>query len=172
MVPQATPTGTAEFLVTRDSTGQILGATELSISRIAPALLTVSGDGNGQVVAKNADGTDNDGNNRTGRSQVISLFATGFGVIPNAPPEGIPPSDKVPYSGQQLRVLMGTDFVPDANIEYAGLAPGMVGVIQIDVKVPDRVPPEPNVPVILVLGSTPSNIVNGVRRVTTVAIKP
>jgi uncharacterized protein (TIGR03437 family) len=172
IVPQGTPTGATEFLITRDSTGQILGATEFSVSRIAPALLTVSADGNGQVIAKNPDGTDNDAINRTGRSQTLSLFATGFGVTPGAPPDGVAPAEKVRFSGQQLRVLLATDFVPDANIEYAGLAPGMVGVIQIDVKVPDRVPPEQNVPVILVLGSTPSNIVNGIRRTTTVAIKP
>jgi uncharacterized protein (TIGR03437 family) len=171
ILPQGTPEQNVEFLVTRVSSGQILGATEFTVSRVAPALLTVNPDGNGQVMAKNPDGTDNSAIDRVGRSETISLFATGFGATDNAPPDGEPAAEQAAISGE-LRVLMGTDFVASEDVTYVGYAPGMIGVVQIDIKVPDRVAPEPNIPVVLLLNSVPSNLVNGVRRVTTIAVKP
>jgi uncharacterized protein (TIGR03437 family) len=139
---------------------------------VAPAFFTANGEGFGQIVARNADGTANSAVDRAGRSEVIHLFGTGQGAVGNAPPVGATIPDKNPIEGD-LRVLIGTDFVPAENIEYSGLAPGMVGVWQISVKIPDRVAPDPAVPVVAVLNSVPTNSdATGRRVTTTIAVKP
>jgi uncharacterized protein (TIGR03437 family) len=62
--------------------------------------------------------------------------------------------------------------VPRDNILYFGLAPGLIAVWQIDVKVPDNVPPEPAVQVSCIYNSIQCNQDAGVRRITTMAVKP
>jgi uncharacterized protein (TIGR03437 family) len=41
------------------------------------------------------------------------------------------------------RVFIGTQFVADADVQFSGLAPTLVGVWQINVKVPSSVAPGP-----------------------------
>ncbi|MBI3680354.1 MAG: hypothetical protein HY235_08150 [Acidobacteria bacterium] len=173
LVPQGTPaTGTAEVLAVRKSTGQILGTAAMQMSQYAPAFFTVNGEGSGQVLATNQDGTRNSIIERAGRSETLTLFGTGAGKVSGAPPDGAAAAEKTPIAGD-LRLLMGTDFVPAENILYFGLAPGMVGVWQIDVKIPDRVPPDPQVPVVCVLNSIPCNQDGTGRRVPTfISVKP
>jgi len=71
-----------------------------------------------------------------------------------------------------VRILIGTDFVPDSSILYSGLAPGLPGVWQINVKVPENVAPSAQVPVIAQIYSINSNQGKGGQRlVTTIAVK-
>lgn len=172
-IPKSTPSsGEVDVIVQRRSTGQILGATTIPMSPYAPALFTVSGDGTGQVAALNQDQTLNSPSSRAGRGEFISLFGTGQGVVPGMPDDGAPAGAGL-RTNAELRVLIGTDFVPPENIQYSGLVPGAIGLWQINVKIPDRVPPDPNVPVVLTLNSIPSNQDSTGRRVlTTIAVKP
>jgi uncharacterized protein (TIGR03437 family) len=171
VTPQRAPTaGPVAVFVQRSSTGQIVAAGAASFAPTAPALFTTSGTGSGQLLAKNPDGKENNATDRVARGEVISLLGTGFGVPAGTPPDGEPAPDKVPGSGI-LRVVIGTAFVPDANITYFGLAPGLVGVWQIDVKVPDAAPPDPVVPVTCQFNSIPCNNVSGVTQRTSIAVK-
>ncbi len=173
IMPQNAPTrDSVEAIVQRPSTGQVLAATSIPMSPVAPAFFTTNGEGFGQIVARNADGTANSAVDRAGRSEVIHLFGTGQGTVSNAPPDGTTIPDKNPISGD-LRVVIGTDFVPAENIEYSGLAPGMIGVWQISVKIPDRVAPEAQVIVVALFNSVATNSdATGRRVTTTIAVKP
>ena len=55
---------------------------------------------------------------------------------------------------------MNTGFIPDGDIQYSGIAPTLVGVWQVNAKVPDNAPPTsaiaPPIQVIVVLDSVPS----------------
>jgi uncharacterized protein (TIGR03437 family) len=51
------------------------------------------------------------------------------------------------------RVIINNAFVPDADITYSGLAPGLVGLWQINVKIPDSVPPSSTITVFVQLRS-------------------
>ena len=53
---------------------------------------------------------------------------------------------------------MGFGPVPDANIQYFGLSPALVGVWQLNVVIPDSVITLPNNPtqIILILDNVPS----------------
>jgi uncharacterized protein (TIGR03437 family) len=121
----------------------------------------------------NQDGTVNAPGSEVQKGQIITLYATGLGFVPNAPPEGVPPTGPTPGE-ESIRVLINTDFVPDDHIQYFGLAPGFVGVYQINVKVPvDRVAPGAAVPVAVQVRSTNTNVgFNNKLLSTTIAVKP
>ncbi|HYZ86544.1 MAG TPA: hypothetical protein VE621_19175, partial [Bryobacteraceae bacterium] len=172
IVPNDAPTsGLLEYQVVKASTGAILAVGQIPMGRVNPGLFVQGSAAGGQLSALNQDNTVNSPQNAAGRGTVIQLFGTGAGFIPNAPPDGEAPNGLVrtPYLP---RVVIGTDFVPDANIEYSGLAPGMPGVWQINVKIPDTVFPTTQVPVAVQVESINSNRTRGNTTIsTTIAVK-
>jgi uncharacterized protein (TIGR03437 family) len=58
-----------------------------------------------------------------------------MGPVQNAPGDGQPAADQAPAVNTPRVFLNGAD--DSANISYAGLAPGLIGVWQINVKIPD-----------------------------------
>lgn len=174
LVPMNIPTsGTAEFQVVKVSLGQILASGSANLDRVAPALFAING-GAGQLAAINEDGTVNNPTNMISRGKVITLYGTGSGFVTGAPPDGTPVTGALNTDAQPpaVRVLIGSDFVPDANILYSGLAPGFPGLWQLNVKIPDTVPPNPATVVVVQIYSINSNSGKGGNRlVSTIAVK-
>jgi uncharacterized protein (TIGR03437 family) len=142
LVPNGAPTGgTVEVQVFRPSQQRIVASQQIPMSPTSPAFFTVNGSGNGTVIALNEDGTVNSRTEAVARGKTVKLFLTGSGSIPDAPPDGTPAAGPTPTANLPRVFAGGTNFVPDANITYSGLAPGLVGVWQIDVKIPETVPP-------------------------------
>ena len=172
-VPMRLQPGTsATFIVQRKSNSQILASGVLDIDVATPSFFTTTQNGQGQIAALNEDNTVNTNTNGVGRGQVIQLFATGQGFVPNAPPDGTPPTGVVPTESLP-RVIIGSGFVADSDILYSGLAPGLVGVWQINVRVPMSVPPSSATDVVVTLRSIPSNRAETSSAVirTTIAVK-
>ncbi|MBY0373050.1 MAG: hypothetical protein K2Q23_03595, partial [Bryobacteraceae bacterium] len=141
IVPRDAPTlGRAEVLVTRASTGQILGAGFVQMDSVSPAVFAVGAGGRGQVAALNQDNSVNSAQNPAQRGSIITLFATGFGNIPGAPADGVPVTSEIRTPGL-LQVSIGTSFVPADAILFSGLAPNLISVWQINVRIPMTVPP-------------------------------
>jgi uncharacterized protein (TIGR03437 family) len=173
ILPKSTPVAAdVSIVITKVSTGQIVASSTLITAREAPAFFTTSGTGAGQVMAKNPDGTANSATDRVGRSETISLFGTGFGIPAGAPDDGFSAGEQVTQGSGVLRIVIGNDFVPNENITYFGLAPGLVGIFQIDVKIPDRVAPEAAVPISCQYGSSACTTEGGNRVSVTIAVKP
>jgi uncharacterized protein (TIGR03437 family) len=148
--------GTAEVQVLRKSVGQVLGSTLYQLDAASPGLFTINQQGTGQVAAINEDGTANSGTNRIARRRVIQLFGTGMGFVAGAPPDGMPATGAVP-TDIKPRVIIGSAFVPDDHVEYSGLAPGLAGVWQINVRIPESVDPNAAHDVVVVFKSRNSN---------------
>jgi len=167
MPSTAPPGGTAEVQVVHPSTGQTVAVGQVDMAQVSPGLFTLNGQGTGQLMAVNEDGTPNQPSSQIQRGHVISLFGTGLGIVPGAPPDGQPPSDPVP-ADVLPDVWIGTAFVDPASIMFSGLAPGMIGVWRIDVKVPDLTAPASLVPVFIRMKSIASEVAG---QVTTIAVK-
>ena len=200
ILPMATPSsGNVEVQVVRQSTGQILavGCSALKVATnpdsyvcngtlqmdvASPALFAGGGyaSATGQIAANNrktSDGTYygvNSATNPVSRSDIVELYGTGQGFIPNAPPDGAAPGSNPLYStpGDKPQVIVNIARVPDENVTFSGLNPAFPGLWQVNVKIPDTTPPGNAIQVVIVYKGIPSNDpANPGRIVTTIAVK-
>ena len=172
-VPMSAPTsGTSEFIVQKKSVGQVIASGFISMGPATPSFFTTSQTGQGAIAALNEDNTVNTPANRVARKGIIQLYGTGTGFIPNAPPDGVPASGtaliKTP---QNLRVFMGTDEVPQENIQFSGLAPNFVGLWQLNIVIPDKVLPDPAVPLAVLVNGVASTSGSQTGFSTTISVK-
>lgn len=180
-VPANAPCGcngepsTADFVVSRPSTGQILGAGTFAMRQSSPGFFTSNAAGTGQIAALNHDDnySVNSPSNQVARGKIIELYLTGQGRVPNMPPDGTPPSGAVPIP-TPTTVIMNpgpAGALPASDVVYSGLT-GFPGGWQMDVTVPNEVPPSNAVTVVVTLYDIQSNIGPGNNRiVTTIAVK-
>ncbi|MBV8845115.1 MAG: hypothetical protein JO307_20095 [Bryobacterales bacterium] len=154
-VPNAAPiSGTADVLVLKPSTGQILAAATFTMQAAAPGIFTANQAGTGQAAATNADGSANSSTNAVTRGGIITLWLTGAGFIPNLPPDGVAPGAAISTPVQPKVFMNG---LPATNIEYSGVSPQFPGLWQINVQVPNNTAPGPNVSVLVTMYDYPSN---------------
>jgi uncharacterized protein (TIGR03437 family) len=177
-VPSNTPTsGNVEVLVQRTDTGQILGDAFVAMNTVSPALFTVNSSGQGQVVALNQDNTPNSSTNPAANGTVIQFFGTGQGVVPNMPADGTAASGLTPTPYTPTVVIgTGLDNNPVPNIQYSGLAPGQVGVWQVNAYIPSTVAPTASspgflTPVAIGFNGVYSNGQSGGYLLTTICVK-
>ncbi|MFN7925353.1 MAG: hypothetical protein U0Q16_34965 [Bryobacteraceae bacterium] len=181
LMPNNAPSsGTVDLEVTQPATGRVITAAQIPMDVASPALFTLLGTGTGQVVAANAE--DNNTLNGSGligtttlvaaeRGKVITLYGTGAGHVDGAPADGTAPTGivAIPELSGDRAIVIGAAFVPGDHILYSGLAPGLPGVWQINVKVPLNTAPGPRVPIALRLRDIGSTLPPTV--VTTIAVR-
>jgi uncharacterized protein (TIGR03437 family) len=138
VVPIGAPTsGTAEFLVTRPATGEIVAAGTFAMTQAAPGLFTSNAQGTGQIVASNfADNSANGAQHPAARGDIITLWLTGQG--PGF--QGAPPPDGQPASGLQTDVkplvYVNGASIPDSNVLGSAMTV-YPGVWIVNIKIPD-----------------------------------
>jgi len=138
VVPSEAPTfGTTQVQVVQASTTQILGSGSLTMNVASPAFFTNTSNGEGQIAALNCntspcDNTRNSLSHMAEPGSTIQLFGTGQGVVPNAPPDGQPATGAIDTLTKPVVYIGGGE----ATVSYSGLAPGLVGVWQINVEIP------------------------------------
>src|SRR5262249_35239472 len=124
-----------------DSSAAIVGANDLR-SDSAPGVFTLSADGQGAILLAGTGliaRATKDANSRPARrGEVVEIYATGLGPVTNPPPSG------QPASAAKLSQTIGTTIVTigssRAEVLFSGLAPGQVGVYQVNARVPMGAP--------------------------------
>jgi uncharacterized protein (TIGR03437 family) len=144
-VPSSTPdNGTANYVVMRPSTGEILSAGTFPMAKYNPGFFTSNAQGFGQVAAFNDDGTINGpgkGVSRDG-THFISFCLTGGGVFVGGAPDGAAPV--VATTQVQPLVLSGGfsgQSASSSQITYSGAGCGFPGGWQINVTIPNTFAP-------------------------------
>lgn len=151
------PSGIRELILLEPSTQRIIASSLFEATGTSPAFLTLNNMGTGQIAAvNNATGTVNSSANPAHVGDYVQLYLTGAGAIPGAPADGVPaPADRLIYTPGQLRVFFGpSELDRPGEVQFSGLAPGLVSLWQVNIKVPERAIPGPN-SVVLTYNSAP-----------------
>ena len=140
-----TPRASTRIQVTA-SAGSSL-AIPVAVFSTNPGIFTYDATGHGQAKAVNQDGTLNGDGTNTGSDvpapagSVIQVYAAGLGAVDPQVPQGTP-APASPLSLVTGRVTAAIAGVP-ADVSFAGLAPGMIGVYQVNITVPAKLPSGP-----------------------------
>lgn len=108
----------------------------LSIAEAAPAFFTANGSGCGQAAALNitpgGEVSVNSPANSAAPGDYIALFGTGFGVADRQPGDGVASAGASPLTYGASLSLDGNPILA----AYAGTAPTLVGVSQLNIQIP------------------------------------
>jgi uncharacterized protein (TIGR03437 family) len=147
-VPYEIAPGTAELTI--ESNGASSGPVALTIQLASPGIFV---DSSGRAAATNQDGTPNLAGNPAQIGSVVSIYLTGQGLVNPQVDTGAPaPMDQLLNTVAETTATVGG--VP-ASVSFSGLAPGFVGLCQVNLQVPDL--PGGDQTVILTIGGVASN---------------
>ena len=130
-----------------------------------PGIFTVNGAGTGQGVVTGSDTGEllDASNPATPGKTCLVIYCTGLGPVTNQPATGaMSPSNPLAWTTTLPTVQVGG--LP-ATVLFSGLAPGFVGLYQIDVQTPAGAPTGSAIPVVVSMGGATSNTV-------TIAVHP
>ena len=131
-------------------------ALQLRVDPASPALFTATGTGKGQGAVVNQDGTLNNPFFPAPRETIIALYGTGEGQTRPAGQDGRIITTDVRPPVAPVSVTVGG---LDAEVKYAGSAPGMVsGAFQINVLVPRNAPVGGQIPIEVTIGGILSQL--------------
>ena len=134
----------------------------ISVAAVAPAIFTQTGVGTGPGAALNQDYSVNSFSNPAAADSILMVYGTGFGLMQSTLSDGQIASGPVPLALPASATIGG---VP-AEVVYAGAAPTLiVGVTQINVRVPTGLPPNPFTAITVKVGSatTPPGVTVSIR---------
>ncbi len=169
-VPLSTRTsGYADLQVVNQITGQVYAAGASLTSAVSPGLFlsppTQSGAYRQAAVINWDTHTANTASNKAKRGSYIEIYGTGFGFVPGGPNDGTPPDGPVWTNVKPQVLINGIDVNDSAkyneaweHVTYWGLAPGLVGVWQINIQIPKTVVPSSTATtdLVIVVNSMPS----------------
>ena len=115
----------------------------ISLQSVSPAIFTIAGKA---AAILNQDRTLNTPDNPAKRGQVIVIFGTGLGAV----------VDQGNLKVAQTPVTVALQGLP-LTPSFAGLAPGYIGLYQINVTIPVGTPPGSNLSLALRQGNATSN---------------
>jgi uncharacterized protein (TIGR03437 family) len=157
VVPRALPANTRQQLLLRRN-GVPAAPFQVVVASVQPGIFAMNAQGTGQAAAL-VSGTSNVAVPGTpvSRGAVVELYATGLGSTSDAPEDGVPSSlTRLSHVAVPVEVSVGGR---PARVLFAGLAPGTVGLYQINVEVPSDAPVGDSVAVLMTQGGAKSNVV-------------
>jgi len=171
MMPSNAPLGTSRIAVRLADTGELVAGGSVVINSTSPGIFTTNQSGSGQAAVVNQDGTINSTSNPAPVGSTIQLYGTGQGQVSPAVADGsaapasplaqtvaVPTSSGTTCVTAQPSMCVAFGGNGFGNVQYSGLAPGNVGLWQINVTIPPGTPAG-SVLVRVLINNTPSNIV-------------
>jgi uncharacterized protein (TIGR03437 family) len=161
LIPYELTGSTAWVLVARQGVAGPIGADQLpsvtiKLAAASPGFFEWSGN---FIVAEHADGSLITADSPAKASETVVLFAAGLGrTVPDTASGVPPPAAATLLYASQLQIVLNGAVLPQASIYYAGVTPGYPGLYQINVTLPDVLPPEPEIQVVMGTQSSPTGV--------------
>jgi uncharacterized protein (TIGR03437 family) len=92
------------------------------------------------------------------KGEYLTIYCAGLGDVTPRPATGTAAAG-LSTTVQKVTVTLGGSVVPATQFDFAGLAPGFVGLYQVNVQVPTSAPSGSAVPLFLTVGGVQSNTV-------------
>lgn len=129
----------------------------VSLAGECPGIFTTSGSGSGSgVVVHASDSSLVTSSNPVRPGESLIFWANGLGQVTN------PPLSGSPALGDPLSVTLKTPQVVlggvQATVLFAGLAPGFVGLYQINIRVPDNAVGGDATPLVIIIDDQQANV--------------
>ncbi|HQR31095.1 MAG TPA: cadherin-like domain-containing protein [Blastocatellia bacterium] len=166
-IPYSTAAGVASVVVLRDDGIASYGL--VTVVAAAPALFSADASGKGQAAAQNSDFSRNGDpatspqTKRARKGDFVVLYGTGAGALfvnaSNNQPLTIKDGEAASSSPLAATANLPTATVggKPATVYFSGLAPGFVGLWQLNVQVPADAPSGASVEVIVAFGGKTAN---------------
>jgi uncharacterized protein (TIGR03437 family) len=150
-IPYSVLPGPALVRVTSGATAG--GSAGITVQPAAPSLLTyVDGSGSTRSVAQNQDYSLNTSTNCAAPGSYLTVYMLGSGPLDNPIASGAAASS-TPVSNETLKTTATVGATP-AIVTFAGMAPGFVGLMQVNVQAPNV---SGNLPIQIQVGAFVSN---------------
>jgi uncharacterized protein (TIGR03437 family) len=159
LIPRTVVPNTQQQLVVQRGSS-ISVPIQVTVADVGPGIYTLNGQGTGQGVVEIANtlllAAPAGFNSRPAqRGEIIMIFMTGLGQVDNPPPDGSPaPLDSLV---QTLATPVVTIGGATADVQFSGLAPGLVGYYQVNAVVPVDAPSGGAVTLVVSVNDIPSN---------------
>ncbi|HLK31715.1 MAG TPA: DUF6259 domain-containing protein, partial [Terriglobales bacterium] len=151
-VPGSVLPGTASVVVSRD--GAASAAANITVQPAAPSILTY---GTKRATVQNPDYSLNSSTNGAKAGDNVLAYLVGSGPVAPALADGVPapnPSSDSPLSRETLDTVVTVGGL-SANVTFAGMVPGLVGLVVVTFQVPDL--PPGDYPIQVSIGTYQSN---------------
>ncbi|MGC9951489.1 MAG: choice-of-anchor tandem repeat GloVer-containing protein [Bryobacteraceae bacterium] len=131
-------------------------AQTVNLAPVAPAIFSTNAAGTGQGAILDTSYRLVDSTNPAAPGSFVLIYCTGLGAVSNRPATGSPaPSDPLAESATPIVTIGGVT----ANVQFSGLAPGYVGLYQVNAQVPAGSATGSSVSVTISMGGVTSNTV-------------
>jgi uncharacterized protein (TIGR03437 family) len=151
--------GQSQTTITATINGQTSAPKTVSLATYAPGIFAVNSEGTGQGAILDANYRLVDASNPALPGQTtILIYCTGLGpVTSNQPATGAPASlTNLAHTSSPVTATIGG---VSANVTFSGLAPGYVGLYQVNAQVPAGLAANSAAPVMISIGGVQSNSV-------------
>ena len=123
---------------------------QFNVAAAAPGIFVF---GNNRAVVQNQDFSVNQATNPAAVGSFITVYLTGGGALDNPVATGVPtPSTPLSRVNGSFSATIGGQ---PADILFLGMTPGLVGIVQANLKVPQLSPGD--YPLVITIGGTRSN---------------
>jgi uncharacterized protein (TIGR03437 family) len=138
-------------------------AQTVKLAAFAPALFSMNSQGTGQgAILDTSYKLVDSSNPATAGTTYIQIYCTGLGAVSPQPATGSPAPSSAPFAETTTMptvTIGGLAESTSAAVPFSGLAPGFVGLYQVDALVPAGVGSGNTVPVTITIGGVTSNTV-------------
>ena|ERR1019366_5320261 len=172
-VPSNAPLGADRVAVRTADTGELVAGGSVLVSAASPGIFTANQSGTGQAAVVNQDNTINSPANPAPVGSTVTIYGTGQVQVSPAVPDGtaapgppglaqtvaVPTSSGTTCLNNQPSMCVAIGSSGFGNVQYSGLAPGYIGLWQINVTIPQGTAAGSAVPIRVIINGTPSNTV-------------